>query len=75
MSAYSLPFEDERGRKLMPTYTQLELNLWGDLKSALNQPDVANFSQLWQDLDRAIAPLENNQQLHVAAEAISQIVA
>ncbi len=58
----------------MPTYTQLELDLWGNLKSALNQPEVAKFSQLWQDLESAIAPLENNQQLHVAAEAISQIV-
>ncbi len=58
----------------MPTYTQLELDLWGDLKSALNEPQVANFQRLWQDLESAIAPLENNQQLHVAAEAISQIV-
>ncbi len=58
----------------MPTYTQLELDLWGDLKSALDEPQVANFQRLWQDLESAIAPLENNQQLHVAAEAISQIV-
>ncbi len=58
----------------MPTYTQLELDLWGDLKSALNKPNGADFSQLWQDLESAIAPLENNQQLHVAASAISQIV-
>ncbi len=58
----------------MPTYTQLELDLWGDLKSALNKPNGADFSQLWQDLESALAPLENNQQLHVAAEAISQIV-
>ncbi len=55
-------------------YTQLELDLWGDLKSALDEPQVANFQRLWQDLESAIAPLENNQQLHVAAEAISQIV-
>jgi len=58
----------------MPTYTQLELDLWGNLKSALNQPDGADFYGLWQDLESAIAPLENNQQLQVSAEAISQIV-
>lgn len=56
------------------TFKQLELDLWGDLKSALAQPEVANFEQLWQELDSAIAPLEKNQQLQVAAEAISQIV-
>lgn len=53
---------------------QLELDLWGDLKFALAQPEVANFEQLWQELDDAIAPMEKNQQLQVAAEAISQIV-
>ncbi len=58
----------------MPTYTQLELDLWGNLKSALNQPDGVDFYGLWQDLESAIAPLENNQQLQVSAEAISQIV-
>ncbi len=58
----------------MPTYTQLELDLWRDLKSAFNKPNGADFSQLWQDLESVIAPLENNQQLHVAASAISQIV-
>lgn len=56
------------------TFKQLELDLWGDLKSALSQPEVADFEQLWQELDSAIAPLEKNQQLQVAAEAISQIV-
>lgn len=55
-------------------FKQLELDLWGDLKSALAQPEVADFEQLWQELDSAIAPLEKNQQLQVAAEAISQIV-
>lgn len=55
-------------------FEQLELDLWGDLKSALAQPEVADFEQLWQELDSAIAPLEKNQQLQVAAEAIAQIV-
>ncbi len=55
-------------------FKQLELDLWGDLKSALNEPEAADFEQLWQELDSVIAPLEKNQQLQVAAEAISQIV-
>lgn len=55
-------------------FKQLELDLWGDLKSALAQPEVANLQMLWQELEQAIAPLEKNQQLQVAAEAISQIV-
>ncbi len=55
-------------------FKQLELDLWGDLKSALNEPEAADLQMLWQELDSAIAPLEKNQQLQVAAEAISQIV-
>lgn len=55
-------------------FKQLELYLWGDLKSALNEPEVADLQMLWQELDSAIAPLEKNQQLQVAGEAISQIV-
>ncbi len=58
----------------MPTFKQLELYPWGNLKNALNKPEIADFQQLWQGLEDAIAPLENNQQLLVAAEAISQIV-
>lgn len=27
-------------------FKQLELDLWGDLKSALAQPEVADFEQL-----------------------------
>jgi len=55
-------------------FKQLELDLWGVLKSALAQPEAADLQMLWQELDSAIAPLEKNQQLQVAAEAISQIV-
>lgn len=56
------------------TFEQLELDLWDDLQSALAQPEVVNFEQLWQKLDSALASLERNQQLQVAAEAILQIV-
>lgn len=59
----------------MLIFKQLELDLWGDLKTALDKPETANFPQLWQELEHAIAPMENHQQLQVAAEAISQIVA
>lgn len=44
------------------------------MKSARSQPEAADLQHLWQELDSAIAPLEKNQQLQVAAEAISQIV-
>lgn len=55
-------------------FKQLELDLWGDLQSARLQPEAADLQQLWQELDNEIAPLEKNQQLQVAAEAILQIV-
>ncbi len=58
----------------MIAFKQLELDLWGDLQSALNEPETADLQMLWQELDSAIAPLEKNQQLQVAGEAISQIV-
>lgn len=61
-------------KKVKPTFKQLELDLWGDLKTALDEPETANFQQLWQELERAIAPMGNYQQLQVAAEATSQIV-
>lgn len=54
-------------------FKQLELDLWGDLQSARERPEVADFEQLWQELDSAIAPLEKNQKLQVAGEAIAQI--
>ena len=59
---------------MTPSYKQLELDLWETLKVAQTKPETADLQLLWQDLESAIAPLENNQQLHVAAEAISQIV-
>lgn len=52
---------------------QLELDLWSDLKVALDEPEVASLQQLWHKLDCAIASLQK-QQLQVAGEAILQIV-
>jgi hypothetical protein len=57
-----------------PSYRQLELDLWGDLKTALTQPESANMELLWQGLDQAIAHQDSNEQLLVAGDAITQIV-
>jgi hypothetical protein len=59
----------------MPTtYKQLELDLWGDLKTALKSPEAADMELLWQGLENAIANQDSNEQLSVAGDAISQIV-
>ena len=57
-----------------PTYKQLELDLWGDLKTALTQPESADMELLWHSLEDAIAHQGSNQQLLVAGDAIAQIV-
>ena len=57
-----------------PTYKQLELDLWGDLKTALTQPESADMKLLWHSLEDAIAHSDSNEQLLVAGDAITQIV-
>ena len=65
-----------------PSYKQLELDLWGDLKTALKEPEAADMELLWQWLENAIAQartqgfanFDSNEQLLVAGDAISQIV-
>jgi hypothetical protein len=66
-----------------PTYKQLELDLWGDLKTALKTPEAADMKLLWDSLEDAmvalrtakgIARTDSNEQLLVAGDAISQIV-
>ncbi len=59
---------------MTPSYRQLELDLWGDLRTALTQPESANMQLLWQGLDQAIAHQDTNGQLLVAGDAIAQIV-
>ncbi len=67
---------------MTPTYKQLELDLWGDLKTALKEPEAADMELLWQRLEEAIAQARtqgfahqgSNEQLLVAGDAISQIV-
>lgn len=53
---------------------QLELSLWENLETAITQPEAADLSQLWQDLEQAIAKTDKDQQLLLAGEAIAQIV-
>ncbi len=57
-----------------PSYKQLELDLWGDLKTALTQPESADMELLWQGLEEAIAHQNSNEKLLVAGDAIAQIV-
>ncbi len=59
---------------MSPTYKQLELDLWGDLKTALKEPETADMELLWHSLEDAIAHQGSNEQLLVAGDAISQIV-
>jgi len=55
-------------------FKQLELNLWDNLEEAAAAPESANFNDLWQQLEAAIAPLPQHLQLHTAAECILKIV-
>jgi hypothetical protein len=59
---------------MSPSYKQLELDLWGDLKTALEEPESADMELLWQGLEDAIANQDSNEQLLVAGDAIAQIV-
>ena len=59
---------------MSPTYKQLELNLWGDLKTALKKPEAADMELLWHSLEDAIALQDTDGQLLVAGDAIAQIV-
>ena len=59
---------------MSPSYKQLELDLWGDLKTALTEPESADMDLLWHSLDQAIADKDSDEQLLVAGDAISQIV-
>ena len=59
---------------MTPSYKQLELDLWGDLKTALTQPESADMELLWHSLEEAIAHSGSNEQLLVAGDAIAQIV-
>jgi hypothetical protein len=57
-----------------PSYKQLELDLWGDLKTALKSPEAADMELLWHSLEDAITLQDTDGQLLVAGDAIAQIV-
>ncbi len=59
---------------MLSSYKQLELDLWGDLKTALTEPESADMELLWQGLEEAIAHQNSNEKLLVAGDAIAQIV-
>ena len=57
------------------TVKQLEFELWQQLKSALDQPEVANLTQLWQKLETFLATINReDEQLLYAGNAIARIV-
>lgn len=53
---------------------QIELPLWEVLQAATINPEHANLSQLLSILDATLLQLDTIGQLHVAAEAMAQIV-
>lgn len=53
---------------------QLELDLWHNLETAKNEPQAADFKQLWQDLEQVIEQSELDQHLRVAGDVITSIV-
>lgn len=62
-------------QKFMPIVArQLELSLWQELAAAAQEPEAADLAQLWQHLEQTIREIDRDQQLLLAAEAISQIV-
>lgn len=56
------------------TTKQLELSLWQDLESATNAPETADIKILFQDLERVVAEVQQDQRLILAGNAIAKIV-
>lgn len=57
----------------MNQFVQLELNLWEVLSEAALAPEDADLEQLWAKLESTVAPLELQDKLRVAAEAIAKM--
>ncbi|MBD2309641.1 hypothetical protein H6G17_29900 [Chroococcidiopsis sp. FACHB-1243] len=57
----------------MSQFVQLELNLWEVLSEAALAPEDADLQQLWLMLESTVAPLELQDKLRVAAEAIAKM--
>lgn len=58
----------------MSQFVQLEINLWDTLAEAALVPEDANLQQLWTTLEATIAPLDVQDSLRVAADAIALLV-
>ena len=58
----------------MDQFVQLEIDLWDALASAALAPEDANLQQLWTTLEATIAPLDVQDSLRVAADAIALLV-
>ncbi len=56
------------------TTKQLELSLWQNLKTATLTPESADIKILFQDLERVVAEVPEDQRLLLVGEAIAQIV-
>lgn len=56
------------------TTKQLELSLWEDLKAATLAPETADIKILFQDLERVVAEVPEDQRLLLVGEAIAKIV-
>ena len=59
---------------MQATTKQLELSLWQDLETAANTPESADIKILFQDLERVVAEVQQDQRLILAADAIAKIV-
>ena len=57
----------------MNQFVQLELNLWEVLSEAALAPEDADLQQLWLMLESTVAPLELQDKLRIAAEAIAKM--
>jgi hypothetical protein len=57
----------------MNQFVQLELNLWEVLSEAALAPEDADLQQLWVKLESTVAPLELQDKLRIAAEAIAKM--
>ena len=59
---------------IQTTTKQLELSLWQDLEAAINAPETADIKILFQELERVVAEVPQDQRLLLAGDAIVKIV-
>ena len=59
---------------IQKTTKQLELSLWQDLETATLAPETADIKILFQDLERVVAEVPQDQRLLLAGDAIAYIV-